>query len=232
MNLNDDDARSVGGLSSSSAKASGQNRSKFIAARNRVDALERQLAAKDNDLQAARERIAVLEFELTLQRNAVTTLLSRPQGERPASFDRPRLDPVPAAGSAPAPLARPSAAPARRPEVCSTPSRPASPPPSFIVPNLPEPPILPDPRPRLVITSQSVPALPDAAPAPRSIFDRLGRSIGRGGHQRARPHRGNLSSSPERRSGPRRGTSTPPGSSELPPLYFTEGAASRRPPHP
>lgn len=212
-----DDSRSVSSIESSGRSGHSHNRNKFLAARSRADALQKELDDTKTQLSEAKVQNRLLEYQLQLEKNAVSSLLLR--------LD---LDP-----SAAAPRIAQAAPPKR--EVPDVPRFAPSPPPAFVVPDRPSPPILPDPDHRRVVadsrTRLTGSSPRDAAPAPRSITSRLGHFADRPGNHRQDRRRDIRSPSPERRSGPRGGSTTTSSSPELPPLYFTEGAASRRPPH-
>ena len=231
MQGDDRDLDSISIVDSSGSKHRRNHRQKAVAARSEADQLRLEAARKDSEILELSCRVRLLEHQLLEARGGVSTLISHlPRHEVgfafPPQWTAPPLAGAPPFGFAPGP---PSYPPAPAP-----PPAPASPPQAFIVPAHPDPPILPDPGSRLVVTDPSVPQYAAPAPRPRSISDRLGdraEFYPRRGEFRGRPRRGSISSPQERRSRSRGSPPPPPGSSEPPALHFTQGSAGRRPPY-
>ena len=95
MNSGDDDSRSTSSVSSTGAVTTANNRRKFLAARERAASLQRDLDARNAELQEARIQIRLLEFQLDQSKAAVTSLLHRLNGDQPADASRPCLPPHP-----------------------------------------------------------------------------------------------------------------------------------------
>ena len=201
----DDDLQSISVASSSSSrKTKRNNRTRLLSARSEADELRAQINEQAAEINNLQRRNDILTYQLAEARSGVSTLIRHLPGDQ-----------------APAPALQP------RPVF----PRPATPPQAFIVPDLPDPPILPDPSRRHIVASASVPPLPHASSAPRSILERLGRHPARTGILLLNPFRSRSPSPSERRSRPRRSSPPAPGPPEPSPLCFTQGAASRRPPY-
>ena len=203
----DDDLQSISVASSSSSrKTKRNNRTRLLSARSEADELRAQINEQAAEINNLQRRNDLLTYQLAEARSGVSTLIRHLPGEQ-----------------APAPVLQP------RP-VSPRPATPP-PPPAFIVPDLPDPPILPDPSRRHIVASASVPPLRHASSAPRSILERLGHHPSRTGILLLNPFRSRSPSPSERRSRPRRSSPPAPGPPEPSPLCFTQGAASRRPPY-
>ena len=243
MNTGDDESRSISSVSSTGATTAGNNRSRFLAARDRAsslqrerDSLQRDLATSNADLQEARIEIRLLKYQLDQSQHAVCSLLNRLNGEQSADASRSRQTAAPAAGpAAPAPTtsAPPIAAPQQLPDLPAVPQFPASPPQAFAVHNRSPPPILPDPHPRRVIHHPSARPFDYVDPAPRLEKPSINARLGPPADLRGLSRRDRLPASTERSSGPRgyqRSTAPPTPAGTLH-LVFPEGTAGRRPPN-
>ena len=205
----DDDLQSISVASSSSSrKPKRNNRTRFLSARSEADELRAQINEQAAEINNLQRRNDLLTYQLAEARSGVSTLIRHLPGEQ-----------------APAPVLQP------RPVSPRPATPPPAPPLAFIVPDLPDPPILPDPSSRHIVASASVPPLRHASSAPRSILERLGRHPARTGILLLNPFRSRSPSPSERRSRPRRSSPPAPGPPEPSPLCFTQGAASRRPPY-
>jgi hypothetical protein len=209
MSYCEDDLQSISVYSSSSSRQPRNNRNKTLAARADAADLRDQvvrLTAEVNDLHCQN---ALLTYQLCEARSGVSTLLRHIPGDQASASDpQPRF-------TAPAP-----------------PRRTASPPPAPVVLDFQEPPISPDSDHRRVVADLSGPPPSYAAPAPRSINERLGGFPPRSDISRGRSHRDRSSSPSERRPRPRRSSPPPPGASKPPPPRRSQDAARRGPGYP